>query len=124
MKSDINNIQNWMKEIGYNNNAIYFGADGTILRVADIIQHYLRWFKAASQSIPEKIAEEILKEKLKNIHFIRSDETYALVIQAMELYASQFKGRDNLIQILTLVPSPYTVFVSEISEKILLKTLS
>ena len=36
-------------------------------------------------------AEEILKERLKNIHFIRSDETYALVLDAMELYASQFK---------------------------------
>lgn len=36
-------------------------------------------------------AEEILKEKLKNIHFIRSDETYALVIGAMTEYAQQFK---------------------------------
>lgn len=33
------------------------------------------------------LAEEILKEKLKDIHFIRSDETYVRVLEAMEAYA-------------------------------------
>jgi hypothetical protein len=31
--------------------------------------------------------EDILKEKLKGIHFIQPDTTYALVLQAMEEYA-------------------------------------
>lgn len=58
----------------------------------NLISDFITKNEAASQSIPEKTAEEILKEKLKNIHFIRSNETYALVIQAMEEYAAQFKG--------------------------------
>lgn len=39
-------IEEWMRDMNYNNMAVFWNTeDGSILRVADIIQHYIQWIK-------------------------------------------------------------------------------